>query len=209
MVVSQSGVPDADVLGSLLQESGALHHHLCPRQVLGVRLGLYGLRLLGLIDNSYLPRFTNPDKRLLTFVEMDGCGADGVAVSTGCWVGKRTLRVVDVGKVAATLVDTETGRAIRIAPSHDSRSLAHDSAPEAENRWQAYLQAYQFVPDDLLMNFKKVQLVQSIADILSTPEAYTVCDLCREEVFNAREVVKGNLRLCRTCAGDAYYRASD
>jgi formylmethanofuran dehydrogenase subunit E len=113
--------------------------------------------------------------------------------------------VVDVGKVAATLVDTETGRAVRVAPSHDSRSLAYDEATEAESRWQAYLRAYQFIPDDLLMNFNEVRLVQSIENILSTPEAYAVCDLCGEEVFNAREFVKEDLRLCGTCAGDAYY----
>ncbi|MGB3713977.1 MAG: FmdE family protein [Candidatus Promineifilaceae bacterium] len=204
--MSHSGVPDTDVLGLLLQESGALHHHLCPRQVLGVRLGLYGLRLLGFIDDSYQPRFTNPDKRLLTIIEIDGCGADGIAVSTGCWVGKRTLRVVDIGKVAATLVDAETGRAIRVTPSHDSRSLACDLAPEAESRWHAYLQAYQFIPDDLLMNFREVRLVQSIENILSTPEAYALCDLCGEEIFNAREVEQKNLHLCRTCAGNAYYQ---
>jgi formylmethanofuran dehydrogenase subunit E len=46
------------------------------------------------------------DKRLLTIAETDGCAADGLAVATGCWVGRRTMRILDFGKVAATFVDT-------------------------------------------------------------------------------------------------------
>ena len=46
------------------------------------------------------------DKRLYTFVETDGCFADGVMVATGCSLGHRTLRLIDYGKVAATFVDT-------------------------------------------------------------------------------------------------------
>jgi formylmethanofuran dehydrogenase subunit E len=206
MKVNQPGVPGADILDILLRESGAMHHHLCPRQILGARLGLYGLRQLGLIDESYHPRFINTDKRLLTIVEIDGCGADGVAVSTDCWVGKRTLQIVDFGKVAATLIDTKTGKAIRVAPSLNSRSLACELSPNAESRWHAYLEAYQFISDELLMSIQEVDLTNSIDSIISNPEAFATCDSCGEEIFNAREVEKENLCLCRTCAGDAYYR---
>jgi len=104
-------------LEELLQESAAFHRHLCPRQVLGVRMGLLAGRRLGLD----VPR---DDKRLLTFVETDGCAADGVSVATGCRVGGRTLRVIDFGKVAATFVDTSTGGAIRVAPAPDVRRLS-------------------------------------------------------------------------------------
>ena len=82
-------------LTELLKESAALHRHLCPRQVLGVRMGLLAAEVMGLD----LPQ---TDKRLLTIIETDGCAADGISVATGCWVGRRTLRVEDYGKVAAT-----------------------------------------------------------------------------------------------------------
>ena len=75
-------------LDKLLLACAALHHHLCPRQVLGVRMGMLAGELLDLD----LPQ---GDKRLLTIVETDGCGADGIAVATGCWVGRRTMRVED------------------------------------------------------------------------------------------------------------------
>jgi formylmethanofuran dehydrogenase subunit E len=96
-------------LEELLTASAALHHHLCPRQVLGVRMGLAAGSWLELT----LPQ---TDKRLLTVVETDGCVIDGLAVATGCRVGRRTMRVLDFGKVAATFVDTVTGRAVRLAP---------------------------------------------------------------------------------------------
>ena len=98
-----------DYLNSLLEQSAALHRHLCPRQVLGARMGILAGQLLAL----ELPQ-TN--KRLLRIVETDGCFADGVSVATNCWVGRRTLRIVDFGKTAVTFVDTQTDTAVRLYP---------------------------------------------------------------------------------------------
>src|SRR5574341_409378 len=119
-------------LSELLEASATLHHHLCPRQVLGVRLGMRAGELLGLD----LPQ---ADKRLLVIAETDGCGVDGISAATGCQVGRRTLRIEDYGKVAATFVDTLTGRAVRIAPRSGVRTLACAYAPEARNKWEAQL----------------------------------------------------------------------
>ena len=132
-------------LSDLLDESAARHQHLCPRQVLGARLGLLGAQLLG-ID---LP---NAAKRLLVIVETDGCFADGISVATGCTVGARTLRLIDHGKVAAVFVDTKTDRAVRLIPSKTSRTLAREYAPLARSRWHAQLEAYQIMPDDELFD---------------------------------------------------------
>ena len=195
------------MLTPLLSETADRHHHLCPRQVLGVRMGLYGLRLLGLVDEAYQPRFVNRDKRLLVFVETDGCGADGIAVATDCAIGRRTLRVVDYGKMAAALVDTQTQRAIRLNPHPDSRSLAQSCAAEAESRWHAYRQAYQVLPDEAMMVAQIVQLRQPIAAIISHPEARAICAACGEEIMNEREVMGENGRvLCQSCAGNSYYQ---
>jgi formylmethanofuran dehydrogenase subunit E len=170
-------------------------------------MGLYGLRLLRLVDETYRPRFVNEDKRLLTFAETDGCGADGIAVATDCALGRRTLRVVDYGKMAATLVDTYTNRAIRLTPHPDSRHLAQSCAPEAESRWHAYRQAYQVLPDEAIMVAQVVQLRQPIAAIISHPEARAICAVCGEEIMNEREVVGENGRvMCQSCAGNSYYQ---
>lgn len=189
-------------LDELLRQSATLHGHLCPRQVLGVRIGLLAGRLL----NLEVPR---RDKRLLVVVETDGCAADGVSVATGCWVGRRTLRVEDFGKVAATCVDTTTDCAVRIAPRSQARNLAASYAPEAESHWEAQLLGYQRMPDDELLAWKGVTLTTPVAKIVSRPGLRVICDRCGEEVMNEREIIRDGVILCRACAGGAYYHASD
>lgn len=185
-------------LDELLQKSAALHDHLCPKQVLGVRMGTLGGELLGLD----LPR---SDKRLLVIVETDGCFADGVTTVTGCSIGHRTLRVADYGKVVVTFVDTVSGAAVRIRPHPAARSAAGQFAPDASNRWESYLYGYQRMPVDRLFIWDSVRLVQSVREILSHPNALAVCTVCGEEIINEREVVRDGRVLCRACAGDRYY----
>lgn len=197
--------PPPEVLDPLLEESAARHRHLCPRQILGVRLGLGGLRALGLLDADWQPRFENRRKRLLTIVELAGCGADGIAVATDCSVGARTLWVEDYGKVAATLVDVVHQRAIRVAPRADVREVAQCYVPGARSRWHAYLDAYRVIPDEQLMMVQAVQLVRAAPDILSRPGVRVDCDRCGEEITNEREIVRDGETLCRACAGDSYY----
>lgn len=182
----------------LLATSAALHHHLCPRQVLGVRMGMWAGELLEL----ELPQI---DKRLLTIVETDGCFSDGVAVATNCWMGRRTLRVEDYGKVAATFVDTQTNKAVRIAPHPKSRETAYDYAPQASNRWEAMLQGYQIMPVHELLVAQPVQLMQTVEAIVSHAGRRVTCAGCGEEIVNEREIYRNGAALCRTCAGQGYY----
>lgn len=193
---------NSNKLSELLDQSAALHRHLCPRQVLGVRMGLLAGKLLGL----ELPQ---AKKRLLTIVETDGCFADGVSVATNCWVGRRTLRVVDFGKTAATFVDTKTETAVRLFPRPDIRQLATEFAPEARNRWQGYLLGYQQMPDDLLFGIQSVALTQPIAQIISRAGVRINCDVCGEEIINEREVIWDDVVLCRSCGGQGYYALAD
>ena len=187
-----------DNLTSLLEQSAALHRHLCPRQVLGVRMGMLAGKLLGL----ELPQ---TKKRLLSIVETDGCFADGVSVATNCWVGRRTLRVVDFGKTAVTFVDTQTETAVRLYPLPAVRELAPEFAPEARNRWQGYLLGYQRMPDEMLFGMQSVVLTQSVQEIVSRAGVRVNCDVCGEEILNEREVVREGAVLCQSCAGNGYY----
>jgi formylmethanofuran dehydrogenase subunit E len=161
---------------------------------------------LGLLTADAATPFGNNDKRLLTIVETDGCGADGIAVATDCFVGRRTLRVEDYGKVAATLIDTHSGQAVRVSPTAVSRDLAQKYAPNQPSRWHQYLIGYQRIPDAQLVTVTPVTLVQPLAAILSQPDKRVICQQCGEEVMNEREVVGENGRiLCQACAGQSYY----
>lgn len=192
--------PPVATLGGLFARSAALHGgRLCPRQVLGVRLGLRAGELLGLA----LPQ---ADKRLLTLVETDGCFADGVAVATGCRLGRRTLRLVDHGKVAATVVDTRTGRAFRLRPHPAARERAPDYAPGAPTRWQAQLLGYQAMPADQLLQAAAVTLTIPVEALVGRPGLRVPCARCGEEIGNGREVIVAGRPLCRSCAGGGYYR---
>lgn len=188
-------------LQSILELSSARHSHLCPRQVLGARIGLAGAAALGLD----IPR---DDKRLLVIVETDGCFADGVEVATGCTVGHRTLRVEDLGKIAATFVDVKSGRAVRVAPQLDVRERAYAYAPDEPRHYFAQLAAYQIMPARELLTLQPVELVPPVEAIVSRPVVRTACDRCGEEIINEREVIRSGSTLCRSCAGAGYYRVN-
>ncbi len=189
-----------EMLEELLQRASARHDHLCPRQVLGVRMGMYAAELLDLP----LPQ---DDKRLLTLIETDGCFADGVAVATGCELGHRTLRLVDYGKVAAAFIDTQTGRAVRIAPTLDSREQAGKIAGEGNSRWRSYLEAYQVMAYEDLFMAQEVTLNFSVEAVVSKHGPRVTCAYCGEEIINEREVIANGEVLCRACAGDSYCTA--
>jgi formylmethanofuran dehydrogenase subunit E len=160
---------------------------------------MYAGELLGLA----LPQ---EEKRLFAFVETDGCFTDGVSVATGCRLGRRTLRLVDYGKVAATFVDTETGRAVRISPSKEARSLASRYAPDAPDRWHAQLEGYRVMPAGELLRAEWVSLTVSLEEIISRPGVRVLCANCGEEILNERGVTSEGRTLCRPCAGlDSYY----
>lgn len=194
------GIRVTRALSELLDESAARHKHLCPRQVLGARMGLLEAQWLGM-------ELPDTAKRLLVVVETDGCFADGISIATGCTAGARTLRVIDHGKVAAVFIDTKTNRAVRLIPSRTSRTLACEYAPLARSPWHAQLEAYQIMPDTELFDVRPVELTLSLEKLLSKPGRTASCDQCGEEIINEREVKHGDRTLCRACAGDGYWRS--
>ena len=187
----------APTLQKALDLASARHKHLCPRQVLGARAAIAGAKALDL----EVPR---ADKRLLVIVETDGCFVDGVEAVTGVSIGRRTLRVEDYGKIAATFVDVKTEKALRVAPQLDVREKAHHYAPEQTRRYFAMLHGYQRMPDEELLTIQPVKLVQPIAVIVSRAAARAKCEICGEEIINEREVEKDGRALCCACAGGGY-----
>jgi formylmethanofuran dehydrogenase subunit E len=187
-----------DNLSALLEISSRDHNHLCPRQILGVRLALRGIRVLRLEPNQ------RDDKRLLVITETDGCFADGLSAATNCTVGHRTLRVEDYGKTAAVFIDTDTNQCIRVAPALDIRQRAYDYACGESHHYFAQMQAYRIMSDEEMFTVTEVQLTASIESIISRPGMRVDCDVCGEEIMNEREVRQNSVVLCRACAGLFY-----
>ncbi len=175
------------------------HGHMCPGQVLGIRMAMLGLKTLG-IDDPVRHR-----KRLLTFVEIDRCATDAVSLVTGCRLGKRSLKFLDYGKVAATFVDLETNRAVRIVARDDSRQKAKQMFPACQDPYKAQLEAYKVMDDGDLFALRPVRVNLQPEDLPGRPRSRTVCEQCGEGVNDGRERrVSGHI-LCRQCAGEGYY----
>ncbi|MCP3955043.1 MAG: formylmethanofuran dehydrogenase, partial [Desulfobacterales bacterium] len=115
---------------TLLETSARAHGHLCPGQVVGVRMAMLGCRLIGLDE----PTRHDQIKKLLVYVEMDRCTADAVAHVTGVRLGRRSLKFMDYGIMAATFLNLETGAAFRVLSTEEARSLASSYAPEIEGK---------------------------------------------------------------------------
>ena len=185
-------------LQDLLERTAVRHDHLCPRQVLGVRMGVAGLQAVGL--EAPISKSTG-----LTIVETDGCFADGIEVSTGATVGHRSLRVVDYGKIAATFVNLSTGTSIRLAPRPEVRVKACEYAPAAQSRYDSQLEGYRDMPDGELFRRQIVELTPPWHVLISQADVRVKCTACGEEIFNEREVLVGNAVFCRSCADGGYY----
>jgi formylmethanofuran dehydrogenase subunit E len=176
------------------------HGHLCAGQVLGVRLAMLGLRELG-IDDPIAER-----KRLVTYVEIDRCVTDAVALVANCRLGKRALKFRDWGKVAATFVDLQTGRAVRVAAKESSKQAAREMFPELEKE-AGQQKAYAQLPDDALFDKNWVEVHLQPEDLPGFKGPRVVCVECGEGINFKREVIRDGRILCRSCAGERYYES--
>jgi formylmethanofuran dehydrogenase subunit E len=188
-------------LDEYLRDAEQAHGHLCAGQVLGVRLAMLGLQKLG-IDNPH----GQDRKRLVTFVEIDRCATDAVAVVTGCRLGKRALKFRDWGKVAATFVDVANGKAIRIAAKESSKALARQLHPEVESKNEQQMLAYREMSDDDLFATQWVKVDLPPEEFPGYKGERITCDACGEGINFRREVQREGKTLCRACAGESYYQ---
>ena len=184
-----------------LRDAEQAHGHLCAGQVLGVRLAMLGLENLAIDDPHGKDR-----KRLVTFVEIDRCATDAVAVVTGCRLGKRALKFRDWGKVAATFVDVSTGKAIRIAAKESSKSLARQLHPEIADKNQQQMLAYREISNDDLFTAEWVKVDLPPEEFPGYKGERVTCELCGEGINFRREVRREEKILCRACAGESYYQ---
>jgi formylmethanofuran dehydrogenase subunit E len=183
-----------------LRAAEKAHGHLCAGQVLGVRMAMLGLQKLGIGDPHGVDR-----KRLVTFVEIDRCATDAIAVVTGCRLGKRALKFRDWGKVAATFVDLTTGRAVRVAAKESSKALAQRMHPELESRNQQQMLAYREMTDEDLFTIRWVKVDLPPEEFPGYKGERVVCENCGEGINFRREVRSNGRVLCRACVGERYY----
>ena len=187
---------------TLLKGSAEAHGHLCPGQVIGVRMAMLGCDLIGLDNPSEMPQI----KSLVVYVEIDRCATDAIAYVTGVKLGRRSLKYVDNGIMAATFVNLETGKAYRVRSRETSRDLVENYAPGMEDPHRQQLAAYKAMPQDVLFDVTEVRVDVPYSDMPGPTQFKAKCQNCGVVVRDKREIYRNGKILCRICAGDTYFR---
>ncbi len=190
---------------TLLKGSAKAHGHLCPGQVIGVRMAITGCKLIGLDDPSIMPQI----KKIIVYVEIDRCATDAISYVTGVKLGRRSLKFVDNGIMAATFVNLETRQAFRIVSTEESRDLAikyaAKYAPELQDTVEQQLEAYKKMDIKDLFTIKEVVVDIPLCDMPGSTKFKAKCQKCGIIVRDKREVIKNSKILCRACAFGSYY----
>ena len=186
----------------LLASSATAHGHMCPGQVVGVRMAMLGCRLIGLDD----PTSHDQIKKLIVYVEMDRCAGDAVAHVTCAKLGRRSLKFVDYGIMAATFVNHESGKAFRVLSTEEARGLACQYAPEISEKYKQQLEAYKRMPDSVLFRVQQVEVPLSEFDLPGPTRRKVSCSRCGQIVRDHREIVQNDDTLCKPCAHGAYFK---
>ncbi len=187
-------------LDEILSECKDLHGHLCAGQLLGARMASLGCRLIEVEDPRGADR-----KKLIVWVEIDRCMTDAISAATGVRLGRRSLKYMDYGKVAATFFNVETGRAVRIAALDEARALADKLFPSIENRKERQMCAYRELRDEDLFKVEMVKVRYDEYDQPGSPRSRVKCIKCGEGVNDGREVKGEGGMMCRPCRSDGYY----
>lgn len=185
----------------LLASSAKAHGHLCPGQVVGVRMAILGCRLIGLEEPQRLDQI----KKLIIYVEMDRCTGDAVAHTTGVKLGRRSLKHMDFGIMAATFLNLETKKAVRIVSTEESRELVTLYADDITVYPDQQIEAYKRMPDSVLFRVQEVEVTLSEYDFPGPTRRKVACARCGQVVRDHREIVKDGVNLCKICAGKAYF----
>lgn len=189
----------------LLKECERLHGHMCAGQLLGTRMALLGCSSIGIDDPRGADR-----KKLIVWVEIDRCMTDAISAVTGVRLGTRSLKYVDYGKVAATFLNTENKRAVRIVALESSRALADERYPEIKNKRERQFRAYSEATDDELFDTQLVTVELRANDAPGSPKSRVTCTVCGEGVNDGREVIgPDGDPLCRGCDSGNYYSRLD
>ena len=202
-------------LDTLLREAELAHGHLCAGQILGVRMAMLACARLGIVD----PRSrSSPDrKRLVTFVEIDRCATDAIAVVTGCRVGKRALKLRDWGKMAASFLDLtrpiaaqpDHFEALRLVARESSKDRARELFPDITDKNRQQMHAYRELPDHDLFAEQWVSIHLPPSEFPGYRGARATCSLCGEGInFDRFELASDGAVLCRGCANPTarYYQ---
>ena len=189
-------------IDQLVEQYDLKHGNLCPGALLGLRMAVLGCVLVGIED----PRGADRNK-LIVWIETDRWLADAVAAVTGARLGKRTLKFLDYGKLAATFLNVETGEAVRIVVLESSRRLADLRHPEIKDKYERQMRTYREAAEEELFDVTDVEVQAHAKDLPGHPRSRVICHKCGEAVNDGREInLPDRITLCRPCVYGTFYQ---
>ncbi|HOW53591.1 MAG TPA: FmdE family protein [Syntrophorhabdaceae bacterium] len=185
-----------------LEKAKAFHGGLCAGITLGTRMSILGLKAVGINDPKGQDR-----KNIIVFAETDRCVTDALLATTGCHPGKRTMKIFDYGKMAATFVNLKTGKAVRIVVKDKDRNKQLNNEQLEK---PPHANVYAMIPDEDLFNITQVSVDLKPEDLPGKPLQIVICSVCGERIMDKREVYRNGSILCKPCAdGGRYYTLVD
>ena len=152
----------------------------------------------------YYANISKTCKKLLVYVEIDRCATDAIRAVTGCSLGKRTLKFLDYGKMAATFVNLETKTAVRVAAKDEARSRAFSYADNTCAQHEAEKRAYALMPEESLFSIQPMEIQIPMEDMPGARGGRVCCQRCGEGINFKREIrIKGQI-LCIPCSRGSY-----
>jgi formylmethanofuran dehydrogenase subunit E len=189
-------------IGHLLEQHEKTHGTLCPGTLLALRMTVLGCALTGIED----PRGADRNK-LIVWVEIDRWLGDAVETVTGARLGNRTLKFLDYGKLAASFLNRETGKAVRIVALESSRRLADLRHPEIEDKCERQMRTYREAAEEELFAVTDVEVQVRAKDLPGHPRSRVICSKCGDGVNDGREIsLPDRITLCRPCVYGTYYQ---
>ena len=192
------------IFEDLLDESTRVHGHICAGQVIGVRMSMLALSILGINDPRGADR-----KKLYVLVEIDRCATDAIQSVTGCSLGKRSMKWIDHGVMAATFVNLDSGKAVRVTAREESREFSEKYCSDIEDKYKRQLEAYKIMDEDELFHVQPVHVVIPAEDMPGRPVKRVQCEKCSDWVQDNRDENIDGQTLCRSCAFGTYYQPLD
>ncbi|MBU1054634.1 MAG: TraR/DksA C4-type zinc finger protein [Proteobacteria bacterium] len=184
-------------LAKCLEEAKAFHGDLCAGVTLGTRMAILGLKAIGIDDPK-----GKDSKYLIVFVETDRCATDAILATTGCHPGKRTMKILDYGKMAATFINLKTDKAVRVNVKNKDGDRVQTREEIEQN---PYTVEYAMMPADELFNIMEVSVNLKPEDMPGRPLTIVTCSCCGERIMDMREVVEDGNILCKPCASNSSY----
>lgn len=175
---------------TLVAGAEKFHGGICNGIKTGTRMTMSGLERIGIVDPKGADR-----KKLMVFVEIDRCCTDAIMALTGCRPGKRTMKIREYGKMAATFINLETEKAVRVSVKAEKGTDAGKTDPPD----------MATAPEKMLFDIVDVKVFMAFEEMPGKSMRRTICDCCGEYVLDGRELEREDGNFCRPCTEKENY----